>query len=172
MGTGQTFGRCLMSYFDDQFARAAAKCFVSAEELVDRLDLSHPEDARANLFERYLVTGVTHAPFGAHPTSFPTRYGADWTHIKAYAASAAEEDGWDKYVAEFIAGGEADYLQKVGGADREVPAAALAFTPRRGSPIASRERPNSPWPSAIQSWRLRRPFAAMARCWPPAPAAR
>jgi glutaconate CoA-transferase subunit A len=116
LGNTQTFGPDL--YFDDQFARAAEKCFVSAEEVVDRIDLSHPEDVRANLFERFLVTGVVHAPYGAHPTSFPTRYGADWGHLKAYAAGAAEEDGWSKYVQEFVAGGEANYIQKVGGAEK------------------------------------------------------
>ena len=45
-------------YFDDQFARAAEKCFVSTEELVDRMDFSHPDTAKQNLFERYLVAGI------------------------------------------------------------------------------------------------------------------
>jgi glutaconate CoA-transferase subunit A len=39
-------------------------------------------------------------------------------HMKKYAASAAEEDGWAKYVAEYITGGEDAYLEKAGGADR------------------------------------------------------
>jgi glutaconate CoA-transferase subunit A len=103
-------------YFDDQFARAAERCFVTAEEIVDRMDLAHPDTAKQNLFERYLVTGVVHAPYGAHPTSFPPMYGWDMTHLKAYAASAAEDDGWAKYVAEFVKDGEAAYLEKVGGA--------------------------------------------------------
>ena len=105
-------------YFDDQFARAAERCFVSTEELVDRMDLAHPDTAKQNLFERYLVTGVVHAPYGAHPTSFPPAYGWDMDHMKKYAASAAEEDGWSKYVAEYITGGEDAYLEKAGGADR------------------------------------------------------
>jgi glutaconate CoA-transferase subunit A len=105
-------------YFDDQFARAAEKCFVSTEELVDRMDISHPDTAKQNLFERYLVTGVVHAPYGAHPTSFPPEYGWDMDHMKKYAASAAEEDGWAKYVAEYITGGEDAYLEKAGGAER------------------------------------------------------
>jgi glutaconate CoA-transferase subunit A len=64
------------------------------------------------------VTGVVHAPYGAHPTSFPPAYGWDMDHFKKYAASAAEDDGWSKYVAEFIAGGETAYVGKVGGAAR------------------------------------------------------
>ena len=73
---------------------------------------------RSNLFERYYVTGVVHAPFGAHPTSYPTRYGWDLDHFKKYAASATEEGGWQKYFAEFLQGSEQDYLNKVGGAER------------------------------------------------------
>ena len=46
-------------YFDDLFARAAKHCFVSCEHLVDRLDLARSDAAKANFFERYLVTGVS-----------------------------------------------------------------------------------------------------------------
>lgn len=105
-------------YFDDQFARAADRCFVSTEALVDRIDLTDADTAKQNLFERYLVTGVIHAPYGAHPTSFPPLYGWDMDHFKKYAASAAEEGGWAAYEAEYIKGGEAAYLEKVGGVER------------------------------------------------------
>jgi len=106
------------TYFDDVYARAAERCFVSSEEVHERLDLTHSDSAAANLFERYYVTGVVHAPFGAHPTSYPTRYGWDLDHFKKYAASATEEGGWQKYAAEFLQGSEQDYLNKVGGAER------------------------------------------------------
>jgi glutaconate CoA-transferase, subunit A len=105
-------------YFDDLFARAAARCYVSCEELTDRLDRSHAVTAKANYFERSLVTGVIHAPYGAHPTSCAPRYGWDMDHFKRYAAGAAEEQGWQKYVDEFLAGDERGYLGKVGGAER------------------------------------------------------
>jgi glutaconate CoA-transferase subunit A len=39
-------------------------------------------------------------------------------HLKKYAASAAEEGGWAKYMAEFIDGGEDAYLEKIGGPER------------------------------------------------------
>jgi glutaconate CoA-transferase subunit A len=105
-------------YFDDWFARAAERCFVSCEELTDRLDRSHPDTAKSNYFERFLVTRVVHAPYGAHPTSCAPRYGWDMEHFKRYAAGAAEEGGWEKYSGEFLAGGESAYLGKVGGAER------------------------------------------------------
>jgi glutaconate CoA-transferase, subunit A len=105
-------------YFDDLFARASAKCFVSCETLVDRLDRSHPDSAKSNYFERSLVSNVVHAPYGAHPTSCAPRYGWDMDHFKRYAAGAGEEGGWQRYADEFLARGEADYLGKVGGAER------------------------------------------------------
>lgn len=105
-------------YFDDLFARAAERCYVSCEELSERLDRSHPDSARANYFERSRVSGVVHAPYGAHPTSCAPRYGWDMDHFKRYAGGAAEEGGWQKYANEFIAGGEPAYLGKVGGAAR------------------------------------------------------
>jgi glutaconate CoA-transferase, subunit A len=105
-------------YFDDLFARAAKRCFVSCEELTDRLDRSHAATAKANFFERSLVSGVVHAPYGAHPTSCAPRYGWDMDHFKRYAAGAAEEQGWAKYAGEFLAQDESAYLGKVGGAER------------------------------------------------------
>jgi glutaconate CoA-transferase subunit A len=116
LGNTQTEGPD--TYFDEMFVRAAEKAFVSCEEVYDRLDLAHSDKAKHNLYERYLVTGIIHAPCGAHPTSYPTLYGWDMEHFKAYAASAAEEGGWEKYKAQFIDGGEEAYLEKIGGAAR------------------------------------------------------
>lgn len=105
-------------YFDEHFARASERCYVSCEQLVDRLDRSHADSARSNYFERSVVSGVVHAPFGAHPTSCGPRYGWDLDHFKRYGASAAEEGGWAKYADEFVRGGEAAYQARVGGAER------------------------------------------------------
>ena len=105
-------------YFDDLFARAAERCYVSCEELTDRLDLTHENGVRFNFFERSRVTAVIHAPYGAHPTSCAPRYGWDMDHFKRYAAGAGEERGWQKYADEFLASDERAYLGKVGGAGR------------------------------------------------------
>lgn len=114
-------------YFDRLFAGAAARCFVSTEELVDRIDLAYPDTAQASLFERYYVSGVVEAPLGAHPTSSHHLYGWDTEHLKAYAALAADEDGWSRYFDQFVAGSEDEYSERVGGADhiRNLPIAAL-----------------------------------------------
>lgn len=105
-------------YFDEQFARAAERCYVSCEYLFDRLDESCSEAAKSNYFERFLVTGVVHAAGGAHPTSCGPQYGWDTDHLKTYVASAGEEGGWARYMDEFVRGDESEYLAKVGGAER------------------------------------------------------
>jgi glutaconate CoA-transferase subunit A len=105
-------------YFDEHFARAAKACFVSCEELVDRIDQTYPDSAKANFFERSVVSGVVHAPFGAHPTSCAPRYGWDMEHFKRYGALAGEEGGWGKYREEFLGASESAYQSRVGGAER------------------------------------------------------
>ncbi|MFP5306228.1 MAG: CoA transferase subunit A [Gammaproteobacteria bacterium] len=107
-------------FFDDWFARAADRCYVSCEELVERI-ASDEADAKNNPFERSLVTGVVHARGGAHPTSHVSvnggGYGWDAAHLKRYCEAADAENGWAKYVDEFLASDEAAYQKAVGGLD-------------------------------------------------------
>jgi glutaconate CoA-transferase subunit A len=115
-GNVQAFGPDL--YYDEWFARAAAETFVSAEEIVDRLEITDADAARANFVERMFVTKVIAAPLGAHPTSMPPSYGWDMDHLRSYVASAGEEAGWARYSSEVIGDDEAGYLDRVGGKDR------------------------------------------------------
>jgi len=108
---GNTLIRSVDPMFDDLFARAADRCFVSTEQLHDRLDLDEAT-ARMNLFERYLVHGVVHATYNGPD------YGWDLDHLKRYNASAGEAEGWAAYAAEFVSGTEDEYIAKVGGRDR------------------------------------------------------
>ena len=103
--------------FDNLFARAADACYVSCERLHDKLELD-AATARFNLFERYLVRGVVHAPGGAHPTYNSPDYGWDMDHLKRYNASATEESGWARYVADYVDVSEAQYQEKAGGLAR------------------------------------------------------
>lgn len=105
-------------YFDDLFARAAARVYVTAEELVDSIASENPEDLKANLFEPYLVSGVVEAPLGAHPTTSHYDYGWDTDHLRAYATTASEEGGWSAFFTKFLVRGEAAYIESVGGAAR------------------------------------------------------
>lgn len=105
------------TYYDEWFARAAKRTFVSAEEVVERMDLAYPDDARANIVERCFVHAVIEAPYGAHPTSLPPSYGWDMAAFKAYAAAAGAEGGWPAYQQAVIGADEASYLAGAGGAE-------------------------------------------------------
>ncbi|QNA86632.1 CoA transferase subunit A [Sphingomonas sp. So64.6b] len=115
-GNIQAFGPDF--YYDEWFARAATETFVSAEEVVDRIEIGDAGAARANFVERMFVTGVIPAPCGAHPTSMPPDYGWDMEHLRGYVASAGEQGGWDRYVSETIGDDEAGYLDRIGGKSR------------------------------------------------------
>lgn len=105
-------------YMDDLFVRAADKTFASCDELVDTAYFhSNPEESRYVFWERCATTGVVHIPCGAHPSSCVPLYGFDEEHFRAYAASAGEEGGWQRYFDQYIAPGEEHYLQQLGGAE-------------------------------------------------------
>ncbi len=108
-------------FFDELFARAAERCYVSCEQLVDAL-ATDEADAKCNPFERNLVNGVVAARGGAHPTSNVATngggYGWDAAHLKRYCDAAEAEGGWAQYAAEFLGASEADYHTAVGGLDK------------------------------------------------------
>lgn len=104
-------------YMDDSYVRAAARTYVSCDELVEPDYFEQGEEARYVFWERTQTTGVVHVPFGAHPTSCAPLYGFDVKHFREYAAGAKEPGGWEKYFERYIAGGEDEYLRRVGGAD-------------------------------------------------------
>lgn len=102
-------------FFDAWFARAAKKCFVSSETVVESLASSELDLARRNTFERSLVSGVVHAPCGAHPTSCAPAYGWDLPQLKAYCASAEGDAQTAAYLKDVVGTDEAGYLQRAGG---------------------------------------------------------
>ena len=103
-------------FFDEWFARAADRTFLTTEEVVETTAFDDPDIALRMPIERSLVAGVAHAPFGAHPTSCGPSYGIDTQHLHAYGKAAGE--GWAAYRAEFVDGvDEAAYVESVGGAD-------------------------------------------------------
>lgn len=104
-------------YMDDLFARAARSVYVSCDELVDDAVFAEGDEARYVFWERSVTTGVVHLPGGAHPASCAPAYGVDMAHLKLYAASAREEDGWARYAERYVAPGEDAYIDAVGGID-------------------------------------------------------
>jgi glutaconate CoA-transferase subunit A len=112
-GNVQLFGADV--YYDEWFAKAAAKTFVSCEELVDRMEDHYPGDAQANVFERCFVSGVVEIPGGAHPSAMPPLYGPDMKALKAYADAARDPGDWSAVASQFVGSDEAAYLDSVGG---------------------------------------------------------
>ncbi|HMS19969.1 CoA transferase subunit A [uncultured Sphingorhabdus sp.] len=112
-GNVQLFGADV--YYDEWFAKAAAKTYVSCEELVDKMEDHYPEQAQANVFERCFVSGVVEIAGGAHPSSMPPLYGPDMKAFKAYADSAREPGNWAKVSDRFVGADEASYLASIGG---------------------------------------------------------
>lgn len=102
-------------YMDDLFARAAKKAYVSCDELVEPGAFEAGDEARYVFWERAQTSGVVHLPCGAHPSSCAPLYGFDVRHFKEYAASAKDAGGWQQYFDRYVACGEAEYLQRVGG---------------------------------------------------------
>lgn len=103
------------AYYDEWFAKAASKTYLSCEELVDKMEDHYPDDAHANIFERCFVTGVTEIAGGAHPASMPPLYGPDMKAFKAYAGAAKDPGDWSAVAAQFVGPDEAAYLDSVGG---------------------------------------------------------
>ncbi len=105
-GTGKNLGPDL--YFDDLFCGAAAKRFMSCEELVGDGEL---EDADIN---RMLTDGVVEAELGAHFTECPPDYPRDEAFQKRYAATAKDADAWTAFRARYIdLDAHEDYLRVV-----------------------------------------------------------
>ena len=112
-GNVQLFGADV--YYDEWFAKAAAKTYVSCEELVDKMEDHYPDQAQANVFERCFVSGVVEIAGGAHPSSMPPLYGPDMKAFKAYTDSAREPGIWAEVADRFVGADEASYLASIGG---------------------------------------------------------
>lgn len=104
-------------FFDELFARAADRSFVTAEQIVRTAELDMATNSRFNLVERALISGVVEAPFGAHPTSAAPDYHLDLAHLKAYIDGAASPEAWADYRARYVDIDARAYLAEIGGAD-------------------------------------------------------
>jgi glutaconate CoA-transferase subunit A len=96
-------------YFDDLFAMAAERTFVSCERVVERgtfLDEGPLESIRIS---RLWTDGVVEAPLGAHFTHCVPDYDRDETIQREYAASAKDADAWSAFRAKWIDVPEPEY---------------------------------------------------------------
>ncbi|MEU1389043.1 MULTISPECIES: CoA-transferase [unclassified Nonomuraea] len=90
-GNAQYLG--LDPYFDDLYAKAASRCYVSCERLVDTADLLKEGPVQSLLISRSMVTGVVEAPGGAGFTSCEPDYGRDEERQRRYVEGDTDEQG-------------------------------------------------------------------------------
>jgi glutaconate CoA-transferase subunit A len=103
-------------YFDEFFCGAAKRRYVSCERIVETAEFAKHGPIQTMLLNRTQVDGVIEAPFGAHPASCAPRYGIDAEHLKLYQEAARDDEAFATYRKRFLDGGEAAYLEAVGGA--------------------------------------------------------
>ncbi|MCW2812612.1 MAG: CoA-transferase, partial [Nocardioides sp.] len=101
-------------YFDDLFAMAADRTYLSVEQVVDTAGLTVDTPVQRLLLSRMLVTGVVETPHGAHFTDCRPDYARDERFQRAYAAAAGgSDDDWAAFEQRFLAGDEAAYQAAV-----------------------------------------------------------
>jgi glutaconate CoA-transferase subunit A len=100
-------------YFDDLYAMAADRCYVSTEQIVPTEDLLAGGPAQSLLISRIFATGVIETPRGAHFTSCEPDYGRDEAFQSHYASSAADPDSWELFSKKFLQDGEQGYHEAV-----------------------------------------------------------
>ena len=111
-GNGQYLG--VDPYFDDLFAMAAKRTFMSAETIVETDELAPGGGLQTLKINRSMTDGVVEAPRGAHFTECPPDYGRDEAFQKEYAATAKDPDAWAAFKARYIdCDSHDDYLQAV-----------------------------------------------------------
>ncbi len=112
-GNGQYLGPDW--YFDDLFALAADRTFMSCERVVATEDFLQEGSERTLHINRMMTHGVIEAPFGAHFTHCIPDYQRDEAFQREYAETAKSPELWQAFVEKYIAiGGESEYRKVVG----------------------------------------------------------
>jgi glutaconate CoA-transferase, subunit A len=97
-------------YFDDLYAGAAAKTYVTCERVVPTAELG---DVRDLVLSRMYTDAIIETPNGAHFTECPPDYPRDEAFQKTYAATAKDPEVWADFRARYIDVSEADYQKAV-----------------------------------------------------------
>jgi acyl CoA:acetate/3-ketoacid CoA transferase alpha subunit len=96
-------------YFDDLFAMAADRTFVSCERVVAPGDFAAEGPLESIRVSRIFTDGVVEAPFGAHFTHCVPDYERDERFQREYAATAKDADAWSSFRASYVDVPEAEY---------------------------------------------------------------
>lgn len=92
--------------------RACKQVIVSVEEVVSRDAIGR--DPNRTVIPGYKVAAVVEAPFGSHPKNCQGHYGVDKDFIFKYIRESQTEDGWKKFMDEWVFGvaDRSEYLKK------------------------------------------------------------
>ncbi len=100
-------------YFDDLFAMAAERAYVSCERVVPTAELTAVAPVQTLRIQRWMVAGVVQAPGGAHFISCDPDYGRDEEFQREYARAAASPAAWAGFRATYLDTDEAGYQAAV-----------------------------------------------------------
>ncbi len=106
-------------YFDDLFAMAASRTFVSCERVVDTADFLTEGSEQTIKISRLWTDGVVEAPLGAHFTHCIPDYPRDEVIQREYAAAAKDPDAWSAFRARWVDVPEPEYRRRAETALRE-----------------------------------------------------
>jgi glutaconate CoA-transferase subunit A len=109
-GNAQFLGPDL--YFDDLFAAAAARTFVSCERIVPTAELAGGGFPSLRI-HRWMTAGVIESHNGAHFTSCVPDYPRDEAFQRGYVAAAKDPVAWREFEAKYLLGSEAEYQAAV-----------------------------------------------------------
>jgi glutaconate CoA-transferase, subunit A len=111
-GNAQFLGPDL--YFDDLFATAATRAYVSCERLVPTAELAAVGGFPSLRIHRWMTAGVVLSHNGAHFTSCAPDYDRDEAFQRDYVAAAKDPAAWKTFAGRYLEGTEADYQAAVG----------------------------------------------------------
>jgi glutaconate CoA-transferase subunit A len=97
-------------YFDDLFATAAARAYVSCEQLVPTSELGEPSSLKIH---RWMTAGVVLSHNGAHFTSCAPDYDRDEAFQREYVTAAKDPALWKAFASRYLEGTEEDYQAAV-----------------------------------------------------------
>jgi glutaconate CoA-transferase subunit A len=102
-------------YFDDLFAMAAPRTFMSVEEVVPTEELAGNGPVQTLKINRLMTHGVVEARHGAHFTECVPDYERDEAFQREYALTARDADAWAAWKAKYLdCGDHAEYRKAVG----------------------------------------------------------
>ena len=107
-----------ISVADLELARASKRLIITAERLVDNLEIR--QDPTRTAIPYYLVDAVVQVPFGSYPGNMPYEYFSDEQHLNRWLQVEKDPQAFQEFLRRYIYGVEDfdQYLELCGGLKR------------------------------------------------------